>query len=281
MMGRRGFLEFTGAGGLAMLGGRMQLSDDEVDLDDVDSYGLLVGPQSNRPPNGGAYLSQWDTYQFIYLASDTGRRFQKTHLDESWHELLTTLKQLSESQLPVGEQGTIVWNTDRDVIAFFDGNDYEYPIVGDDILLTPVTVQNTTTETDIWDAGLSVGSIKVGRVYKVKLYGQFSNASTSDNVTVRFYIGGAEVGAVTSTGQNASDAPWSVKLTMTVLESGPSGTVEPHAEGTFNNDNADDTEEEVTIDTTIPEEIEATAQWNNAKAGNVFEITQGYMKEIS
>lgn len=286
-IGRRSFLELTGAAGIAALGGGgsgdfTQVDDSGLGLDpDVQQYGILVGRQAERPPAGGSYLSQWDSYAFLYVATDTGSRAIITHKHSNWREYPLKLLNVAEADLPVGTEGTIVWNTDRTVPGFYDGNDIDYPVIGDDVTITPVTVSNTTTETDIWDAGLDQGSIKVRRVYKVKLYGRFSNASTSDMVTIRIYVGGTLIASVTSTGKNASNAPWNLHTTMTVLEQGASGTIQPHTQATFNNVNADDHHNSVTVDTAVPDQIEATVQWNDARAGNTFTLDQGYMKEIA
>lgn len=83
---RRGFLELTGAAGIAALGGGTeQLSQDEAA--DFEAYGLLLGPAAARPPKGGSYLSTWDTYRFVYFASDTGEKYHTTHEDAEWNDI--------------------------------------------------------------------------------------------------------------------------------------------------------------------------------------------------
>jgi len=244
---------------------------------------VWVGPIGDRPDPGWVGFDNADG-TVGYIASDTGEiAFLDVGTAAGWQTNDVFLKSHAESELPPpgSVEGQMAWNSDRKVPYWYDGNDIEYPVVGDDVLLSSVSVSNTTTETDIWDAGIDSGSIKVGRVYVIKLYGIFSTSSTSDNVTVRFYIGGVLVAEVTSTGKNSTDAPWSTKLSMTVREEGANGTVEPYANAKFNNASADDAEPAVTVDTTVPEEIQATAQWNNAKTDNTFTIQQGYMKEVS
>lgn len=188
----------------------------------------------------------------------------------------------SESSLPsAGREGRIVWNSDRSIITYDDGDDWEVPVVGNDVKTTTTSVDNTTTETSIWSGSIDGGSMKEGRVYEISLFGHFSNSSTSDNVTVKFYIAGNEVASVASTGKNASEAPWRVKLIFTVFSDGSTGSVQPHTIAKFNQEDADDHHGQEAVDTTAVTVVEAKAQWNNAKAGNTFTRGQGFMKEVS
>jgi nanoRNase/pAp phosphatase (c-di-AMP/oligoRNAs hydrolase) len=57
--------------------------------------------------------------------------------------------------------------------------------------------------------------------------------------------------------------------------------VQPHTQAHFNQETSDDHHAVAIVDTSIPEQIEAYVQWNNAKTGNTFTLGQGYMKEVS
>lgn len=242
---------------------------------------ILYGPRANRPDPNDGYFDNRIYYAYLYISSEGGR-YYRTQNNPEWTQLPFQLPRYTEANLPdVLEEGQLVYNESRGVIALSDGEDWEYPVVGDDVLLNSQTVQNTTTETLVWDGGLNAGSIRVGRVYEINLLGTFTNSSTSDTVDINAYLGGALIASVGSTGGNATDAPWRTKIIFTVRETGETGTIEPHAVAKFNNQDADDDEGQVTVDTTIPEEIEVYVQWNNAKADNWLTLKQAYMKEVS
>lgn len=102
---RRGFIELTGvAGAMSLSGGgvRQQLSDTQVDVEEFDHHGLLIGPESARPAADGPWLGQWDTYAFAYFATDTGRKWDITHTDDGWNRMATEFtaptNQLNEVQ---------------------------------------------------------------------------------------------------------------------------------------------------------------------------------------
>jgi len=242
---------------------------------------ILYGPRANRPDPNDGYFDNRIYYAYLYISSEGGR-YYRTQNNPEWTQLPFQLPRYSEANLPdVLEEGQLVYNTDRDVIGLGDGDDWEYPTIGDDVITEPVTVTNTTDEQPIWDAGLNQGSLKKERAYEVSLFGQFSNAATSDLVTIRFYLGGTLVAETTSTGKNADAAPFRSKLIFTVREDGVNGRVQPHTLAKFNQEDADDHHVEETVDTTVRKDIQATAQWNNAKTGNEFILGQGYMKEIT
>lgn len=85
---RRGFLELAGgaAASLGLSGGvAAQLDADEPAT--FDHHALLLGPESARPAPDGEYLQQWDTYRFVYFATDTGTKSFITTDDSDWTDL--------------------------------------------------------------------------------------------------------------------------------------------------------------------------------------------------
>ena len=282
-LSKRDFLKLGSVPLLALLSsGTVSAQQVETDADGFQSVALLYGDKADRPEVGDGFFRNKIHFGYFYYDTRGGRYWITQDMDD-WQQLNFQLPQYAEADLPSAQEpGQLVFNTDRGVISLSDGDDWEYPVVGDDILISPVTVSNTTTETMIWDAGLSVGTLKVGRVYEINLLGTYSNASTSDTVDLNIYLGGTLVANVGSAGQNAKEnAPWRCKVIFTVRETGETGLVHPHAISKFNNVNADDDEPDVTVDTTVPEQIEAYAQWNNAKTGNSITLSQAYMKEVS
>lgn len=84
---RRGFLEITGAAALSQ--SAFQLEEIDTDPGDVEGYGLLLGPDAARPNADSQYLQQWDTYRFVYFATNTGQKSYISHEDGSWTTMPT------------------------------------------------------------------------------------------------------------------------------------------------------------------------------------------------
>lgn len=106
-MGRRGFLELSGATAAAALGGGT-LDVDGLDPS-VEGHGLLVGPEDAKPPAGGAYLSKWDEYNFVYLASDTGFRY-RIQTGGEWETLPTNYQTSVSSDYTTSGERVILAN---------------------------------------------------------------------------------------------------------------------------------------------------------------------------
>jgi hypothetical protein len=275
--------EFTIAGvaSLAALSGSATAQEIQTDADGFQSVALLTGPASALPGPDDSFWNNKQYYAYIYRTND-GPQYYRNQDMADWQHLDVVLPQYSETKLPTDlTPGQLVYNDDRGIIALSDGDDWEYPVVGDDILANSVTVENTTARTKIWDAGLSAGSLKPGRVYEINMLGSFSNSSTSDNVTLDVELGGVLVATTQSSAKNSTNAPWRSKTIFTVRDTGTAGEVKPHTIAKWDNVDGDDVHGIETVDTTIAEQIEVYVQWNKAKAGNIFNLGQGYMKEVS
>lgn len=192
------------------------------------------------------------------------------------------LPRYRESELPVPRhKGRMIWNEDRKVISYDDGEDWEVPVIGDNISIESTVVENTTDEIPVWEGNLDRGSMRKRKVYEISLFGKFSNASPQDKATFNYYLEDKPIASVTSIGQNVNDDPWRIKLIFTVVSEGQNGTLQPHSIAKFNQDNIDSFHGSIDLNTNGVSKAEAKVQWNNAKTGNVITIAQGYMKEVS
>jgi len=141
------------------------------------------------------------------------------------------------------------------------------------------TVANTTTETTVFTGAIAADELRVGKVYRVRLYGSFSTQAASQALTLRSYVGSTEVGEIVLAPGNVTDEPWRGDITFTVRSTGATGSVSTFT-ALFVEDEHDAMTEATTVDTTAAEDITLTAEWGAASAGNVFKVTQGYMEVL-
>lgn len=134
-----------------------------------------------------------------------------------------------------------------------------------------VTVQNTTTETTIYSYTFAANELHADQFIDFTLSGIYSNASSSDNWTIRFYVDGNLTHSISRSGGNVTNGGWRATYFGTVRTEGASGTFVDFAElldvsGIYS---VGETSTH-SIDTTASFTFSATVQWDNAKAGNVF-----------
>lgn len=146
-----------------------------------------------------------------------------------------------------------------------------------DVATSTVTVTNTTTETTVFTGSLPAGSLRAGNILKFNASGDITNASAADIVTIRIKVGGVEFASIQSPGSALSDDCWHIIGLVTIRSIGATGSMAWHVDMDVAGTSDDDCDVD-TIDTTSAEDITVTAQWNNAKSGNVFTLTQGFME---
>lgn len=92
-LSRRNFLELSG-GAIASLGlgGEAAAQLESEDADEFQHHALLLGPAEARPKPNGEYISQWDTYRFVYFATDTGAKSHLSTDDTAWSTIPVSLE---------------------------------------------------------------------------------------------------------------------------------------------------------------------------------------------
>ncbi|MFV7234559.1 hypothetical protein [Flavobacterium sp. ZB4R12] len=149
-------------------------------------------------------------------------------------------------------------------------------MLAQDVVVTPVTVSNTTTETTIYTSTMAANYLTVGKLMNIKLYGRFSTVNTSSIYTFRVKLAGITILTIASTGQNVTDRPFDIDLRSTVRSIGTSGTIISY--GKTQQDNLTPNIEIgnlASIDTTLANTISITVQWSNANAGNTLTLEGG------
>lgn len=150
-----------------------------------------------------------------------------------------------------------------------------------DVITSTTTVANTVAETTLYTGTLGADALKAGNVIKTYTSGTISNASASDDITIRKYIGTTLVEEFHPAIGNISGSDWHMNNIMTVRSVGATGSiavhglVEIHGETSVEEETYNSIE---TIDTTIAEDITVTVQWDAAKAGNTISVYQGMME---
>ena len=152
---------------------------------------------------------------------------------------------------------------------------------GNGVKTTTTTVANTATETTIAVFTIPADTLNAGSLVILELMGTYSNASTSDDWTLRFKYGGVTLDTINRVGGNVTDVGWSARFILTFRTVGSSGTVYDHAMLTDDDTSySKDSGTSHSVDTTTDDDIEVTVQWDNAKAGNTFSCTQAFQTRI-
>jgi hypothetical protein len=147
---------------------------------------------------------------------------------------------------------------------------------GSNVISSVLEVVNTSSETTLFTTTLSSGAMRVGRIYELKCNGVISNASASDNITIKVIFGSYVVAILNPTSKSYSSSEWCVEVDITIHTLGSSGICAAHADLDVSNYNVRSAVLNI-INTTTANSITVTATWNTAKAGNTISIYQGYL----
>lgn len=154
--------------------------------------------------------------------------------------------------------------------------------------IVDATVANTTDETSLIGPGrgnsaLEAGALAIGSAVRLRLRGYLSDTGTP-TLNLKVKIGGSEVcstGAVTLNG-SLSDDQWSLDVMVVCRATGASGSVV--ASGQLSHDDGTTfgltKTSATTVDTTGALDIEVTATWGTAAAGNTIASQIGIIELI-
>ena len=139
------------------------------------------------------------------------------------------------------------------------------------------SISNTTDEVVIFTGFILADQFQIADVYQIHIFGSFSTFAASQSLTARVYVGSTEVAEIVLSPSNISNEPFHGLITITVRTIGAAGTVSVYSQFYVEGEH-DSLDEEETIDTTTSNNITISFQWGAANAGNIVEITQGYME---
>lgn len=149
-------------------------------------------------------------------------------------------------------------------------------MLAQDVVVTPVAVSNTTTETTIYTSNMAANYLTIGKLMNIKLYGRFSTVNTSSIYTFRVKLAGITILTIASTGQNVTNRPFDIDLRSTVRSIGTSGTIICY--GKTQQDNLTPNIEIgnlTSINTTLANTITITVQWSDANTSNILTLEGG------
>lgn len=282
-LSRRRFVQI-GVSSVFSVGGvdAPQLSGGADTTGDYQFQGVadLMGPLDARPEPGDEFFENKDFYAYQYYSMDEGGRYFIRQSDDAWTKLPFKLPDYPNGTLP-GEpaNASMYFDNNRGTPAWWDRDHYEFPNFTDDVLTEPVTVTGST-RTPVWDAPINPGSLLAGRSYQADLMGDFTTANSSAFFTVYVVYGGVELAGISSTAENATEAPWSIEFTYTIRSDGENGTGIAHTRGLFNGTPDDSDSEEFTIDTTIGNDITFEIAFNEGDAANQVHLEQAHIKQM-
>ncbi|MBC7845243.1 MAG: hypothetical protein H7Y10_01970 [Flavobacterium sp.] len=151
-------------------------------------------------------------------------------------------------------------------------------MLAQDIVVAPVTVANTTTETTIYTAPMGANYLTAWKLINIKLYGRQStvNCSSAGTYTLRFKRAGITVLAIASTASSDTNRPFDVDIRSTIRCIGVSGTVITYAKTQQNNLTPNIVIGNLnTIDTTVSNTLTLTVQWTSADPNNTLTLEGG------
>jgi len=146
-----------------------------------------------------------------------------------------------------------------------------------DVKIDTTTITDTTTETTVFTGLVPANSMVAGNILKLEMFGTIDEAAAADEVTIRVKIGTTTMATILSPASGVTAKCWHIKGSAILRTAGASGSMAWHidmdAAGNSNDVCGIDT-----IDTTASENVIITAEWNNAKAGNIFTCTGGFLE---
>jgi hypothetical protein len=188
---------------------------------------------------------------------------------------LAPLKFTTGTALATPEAGAMEYHTDR----FWITNKATRRAVDrtSDVALASVTVSNTTTETTVFTGAVPANSLVAGNILKFVASGEVDETTAADLCTIRLKIGGSTLATIVSPGAGTANQSFHMTGFATLRSVGATGGIAWHIDMDVGG-SADDASGVGTVDTTSAENVTVTVQWNNAKAGNIFVLEQGFME---
>ena len=149
-------------------------------------------------------------------------------------------------------------------------------MLAQDVVITPVTVANTSTETTIYTTTMAANYPTVGKTMHIRLWGQFSTENTSAIFTINVYMGGTLILTNTSVSQSATNRTFDIDITATVRSIGTSGSIIGY--GKVQQDNMAPNmaiSNLTTVNTTTSNDLVVKIKWNNADDLNTLTLQGG------
>lgn len=153
------------------------------------------------------------------------------------------------------------------------------------VLITPVTVTTTITETTLFSFKFNKDEFHPKMALRFTFSGVYSNTNGADTFSLKIKMTNTSAttySTITSTAGAVTNADFSGLWGGTIYTVGSSGTIQPNLVGRINNVNkvaaAASTS---TLDTTKDETFSLTCTWTANTAGNTLTIRQAWLEIIN
>ncbi len=196
----------------------------------------------------------------------------------SWEEAQSFLKGItldSIGSLPTAEEGQSVHYNKR---FYATSSNRRILSRASDVLITPVTVADTTVEILLWTGTVNADTLAVGKVYIASGFGKFSTANASDSLTIRVKLNDVTLDSITSTLGTITDKAGSIVARLTVKSIGETGSVASFLDLQLDEKTYKANISSTAVNTTIGSNIKITAQWDAANAGDSVTIDQAMLE---
>lgn len=150
------------------------------------------------------------------------------------------------------------------------------------VVSAAISLANTTAETTLYSAAMASNYLRPSKMVELLLSGVYSTRNASDTVTFRLKQGGTTLLSFWTSGATVQDAAWHIDTKTTVRTTGTAGTAISAAEVDFNDTSTDRSQTTVTtLDTSVSNTFQLTAQWSVASTSNNVTVNQGYTKTVN
>lgn len=147
------------------------------------------------------------------------------------------------------------------------------------VIVNPVTVSNTLTETTIYTIPMAANYLTVGKVIMPRLTGLYWSAGNK-TFTIRLYHGTNVLATTQSTSTPSSAKPWESLFMITILSTGTNATCYSSARLIQDTSNNMDALPGVdTFDSTQDNSFSMTVQWDSTGANSLM-LRQGFTECI-
>lgn len=144
---------------------------------------------------------------------------------------------------------------------------------------TTTTITNTAALREVYRYEFLPDEIHVDEHIKFSLYGFVNTAAASDTFNVSFWVDNTQVHEIVYDGGNVDNVGLEINYIGTVRTSGENGTFVEFAKMVVGTNVYSAAELGVhIINTTKPIIFNVTVKWNNAKANNIFSVSQGILE---
>jgi len=182
--------------------------------------------------------------------------------------------------------GTALATPEAGSVEYHDGRFYLTNVAtqraidrSSDTIISTTTVTNTTVETTVWTGTLAANSLMAGNIIMIRIYGEVTNTTAADDLDLSLYLGATLLGTIGAAIGKVAGDPWHILCSLTVRTAGAGGTISSHCDIDVAGFETHDNIESSVIDTTGASDVTVKMTWDNAKVGNIFKCTQGFLSK--